>query len=83
MYGKLLDGHISLVYSWIEALFILTIPAFEGLHNDIFVVTRCIQHKLFKENKSSGERKQTSYIWSIEFAVNFYNNNMLFNLKQI
>ena len=33
--GKLLGGHISLVYSWIEALFILAIPAFEGLHDDI------------------------------------------------
>ena len=30
--GKFLGGHISLVYSWIEALFTLTILAFEGLH---------------------------------------------------
>ena len=35
MYGEFLGGHILLVYSWIEALFILTIPAFEGLHDDI------------------------------------------------
>ena len=33
--GKFLEGHMSLVYSWIEALFILMIPAFEGLHDDI------------------------------------------------
>ena len=35
MYDEILGGHISLVCSWIEALFILTIPAFEGLHDDI------------------------------------------------
>ena len=35
MYGEFLGGHISLVYSWIEALFILAIPAFKGLHDDI------------------------------------------------
>ena len=37
MYGEFLGGHILLVYSWIEALFILTIriPAFKGLHNGI------------------------------------------------
>ena len=55
--GKFLGGHISLVYSWIEALFILTIQAFEGLHDDIqFVVKRCTQHKLLK---GSGEREQS------------------------
>ena len=59
MYGEFLGGHILLVYSWIEALF-LAIPAFEGLHNDIyFVVTRYIQRKLFKENEGSDEREQT------------------------
>ena len=35
MYGEFFGGHISLVYSWIEALFILEIPAFKGLHDDI------------------------------------------------
>ena len=51
--GKFLGGHISLVCSWIEALFTLTIPAFEveGFHNDIlFIVTRCTQQKLLKED---------------------------------
>ena len=33
--GKILGGHISLVYSWIEVLFILTIWAFEELYDDI------------------------------------------------
>ena len=33
--GKFLGGHISLICSWIEALFTLTIPVFEGLHDDI------------------------------------------------
>ena len=33
--GKFLGGHILLVYSWIEAHFILKILAFEGLHDDI------------------------------------------------
>ena len=31
----ILGGHTLLVYNWIKALFILTIPAFEGLHDDI------------------------------------------------
>ena len=60
MYGEFLGGHILLAYSWIEALFILAILAFEGLHNNIyFVVTRCIQQKLFKENEGSDEHEQT------------------------
>ena len=60
MYGDILGGRISLVCSWIEALFTLTIPAFEGLHDDIqFVAIRCTPQKLFKENKGSGERKQS------------------------
>ena len=55
MYGEFLGGHLLL-----EALFILAIPAFKGLHNDIqFVATRCIQPKLFKENEGSGEHEQT------------------------
>ena len=33
-----MGGHILLVYSWIEALFILKIPAFEGLYDDIIII---------------------------------------------
>ena len=43
MYEKII-GHVLLIYSWIEGLFILTIQAFEGFHNDMkFVVTKCTQ----------------------------------------
>ena len=48
--GKFLGGHILLV---------LMILAIEGLHGDVFVVTRCTQQKLFKENEGSGEPEQT------------------------
>ena len=58
--GKIMGGHISLVCCWIKALFTLTILAFQGLHDDIqFVATRCIQQKVFKENKGSGEHEQS------------------------
>ena len=56
--GKVMRGHALLVYGWIEMLFILMIPACEGLHDDIsFVVTRCTQQKLFMENEGLGERE--------------------------
>ena len=58
--GKFLGGHISPFCSWIVALLTLTIPAFEGLLNDIqFVVTRCTQQILLKENEGSDELKQS------------------------
>ena len=64
MYREVLGGHILLVYSWIEELFILTIPAFEGLHDDNIICSYkmpvATQRKLFKaENEGSGEREQT------------------------
>ena len=50
MYWEFLGGNILLVYGWIEVLFILMIPGFEGLHDDIqFVATRCKQWQLLKE----------------------------------
>ena len=36
MYGECLGGQTLLVYSLIEALFILMILAFEWLHDDIY-----------------------------------------------
>ena len=60
MYGKNLSGHTSLVLRPIKALLLLLFPAFEGLHDNIkFVITACIQRKLFKGNDRQGEREQT------------------------
>ena len=63
MYGKNLSGHTSLVLRPIKALLLLLFPAFEGLHDNIkFVITACIQRKLFKGNDRQGEREQTIVI---------------------
>ena len=35
MYGEIFGRSYLPCLQWIEALFILTIPAFEGLHDDI------------------------------------------------
>ena len=69
MYGKNLSGHTYLVLRPIKALLLLLFPAFEGLHDNIkFVITACIQRKLFKGNDRQGEREQTilwltQHIW--------------------
>ena len=47
--GKFLGGHILLVYSWIEVLFVPALKA--GA-----VVTICTPQKIFKDNECSGER---------------------------
>ena len=68
--GKFLGGHISLVCSWIEAFFTLTIPEFKGLHNDIqFVVTRCTQQMLLNENEGSGEHEQSIVKLSLPMLI--------------
>ena len=60
MYGEIFGGHILLVYSWVEVLFTLTIPAFEGLLKGFTMIYNlCTQQKLFKQNEGSGEREQS------------------------
>ena len=59
-YGKFLSDIILLVSRQIEALIVLMVLAFKGLHTDIkFVVTWHIQLELLKKNGPQGEREPT------------------------
>ena len=49
---KFLQGHTLLVYSWMKAPFILTIPAFEGLHDNNY--TTC-SYKMYSTEVIQGK----------------------------
>ena len=73
MYGKTWKPCISLIVSPIEALFLSSSPAFDGLHNDIKIfIVRHLYRKLLTKNGPQGEREP-----SIHTCVIYYKDILM------